>query len=309
MAVPGGLRGHPDQLVRGRLLDIDLLHVFVTVVLCSSLTSAALVLHRTQAAVSLQIKRLEEIARAQLLIRSSRGAEPTAKGRTLFLYAQKMLALNEEAMLSLHSDVVSGPVRIGTYHHFAAEILPPILMRFAEMYPDVWVEVDVRLAAATSDHANANFDLIVGLDEVAPTHGTILWTEAVSWYGSIEHKAHLRDPLPIAVLPEGSLFRKWSIDSLSRKGSKWRIAQVCSSAAAIESAVAAGLAVAVFKEGTVSLSRHIRALGEADGFPALPSVYVTMRTPADVSSSAAQKLRDFIILNANRPSDHKNSSL
>ena len=291
----GATRGHPDQLVRGRLLDIDLLHVFVTVVLCGSVTSAAQVLNRTQAAVSMQIKRLEEIARAQLLTRSSRGTEVTAKGHTLFLYARKMLTLNEEAMLSLHTEAVAGPVRIGTYHHFAAEILPAILTKFARIFPDVWIEVHVGLLTSLSGRLGTEFDLVVGVDDHVPEGGTVLRNEAVGWYGAIDHEAHLRDPLPIAVLPEGSLFRRWAIESLSRCRRNWRIAQVCTSAAVIESAVAAGLAVAVFKEGTIT-SSSIQALGEADGFPVLPSVNVTIQSSPGNLSNAAKKLRDFITL-------------
>lgn len=308
MTGQGATRGHPDQLVRGRLLEIDLLHVFVTVVLCGSVTSAALVLHRTQAAVSMQIKRLEEIAYAQLLNRSSRGTELTAKGRTLFVYAQKMLSLNEEAMLSLHSEVVAGPVRIGTYHHFAAEILPAILRDFAQTYPDVWVEVHVGLLMSLPDRLGSEFDLIVGVDEHVPEGSTLLRNEGVSWYGGIDHGTHLRDPLPIAVLPEGSLFRRWAIESLSRCGRNWRIAQVCTSAAVIESAVAAGLAVAVFKEGTVN-SSLIRTLGEADGFPAFPSVNVTIQTSPGTLSNATQKLHDFIVHAINGPAAPENPEL
>jgi len=301
------LRGHPDQLVRGKLLETDLLHVFVTVVLCGGLTPAAQVLHRTQAAVSLQIKRLEDIAQAQLLHRSSRGVELTPQGRLLLSYAQKMLALNEEAMLGLHSDAVAGPVRIGTYHHFAADILPPILRDFAETYPDVWVEVHVGLAISMSDQVMSEFDIVVGLDEHAPLDSTVLSEEQVSWYTSVEHAPHLRDPLPIAVLPEGSLFRRWAIDSLSRDGRRWRIAQVCSSAAVIESAVAAGLAIAVFKSGSVT-SPQVRALTDAERFPALPPVCVNIRTAPGKLSAATDKLRDFIVANVQRGSFARSSA-
>ena len=292
-----GVRGHPDQLARGRLLDIDLLHVFVTVVLCDGFTSAAHVLHRTQAAVSLQIRRLEEIAQAQLLRRSSRGVELTASGQSLLIYARKILALNEEAMLSLHAQVVAGPVRIGTYHHFAAEILPSILKAFADVYPEVWVEVHVGLANALPARLGPEFDLVVGLEEHASPASILLSRETVSWYTSVEHQPHVRNPLPIAVMPEGSLFRRWAIESISRGGRVWRIAQVCTSAPAIEATVAAGLAVGVFKAGTVS-SHKLRALGAVDGFPPLPSVDVTLTSAPGASSLAAQKLGEFIVENA-----------
>lgn len=293
-SLPGASRGHPDQLVRGRLLDNDLLHVFMTVALCNGFTSAAQSLHRTQAAVSMQIKRLEEIVQARLLKRSSRGIDLTPKGEILYRYAQKMLAINEEVMLQLHSHVIAGPVRVGTYHHFAADLLPDILMEFYELYPDVWVELHVGLAKTMPSRLGGEFDIVVGLEDTSTSRATILKSERVSWYTAAHYDQHKRDPLPIAVLPEGSIFRKWAIDSLSKQGRQWRICQVCTSAPPIESMVAAGLAVGVFKEGTIS-TQAVRPIGVDEGFPSLPEVNVTIETCSEYCSTAAQRLRDFII--------------
>lgn len=291
--LPGASRGHPDQQVRGRLLDNDLLHVFMTVALCGGFTSAAHSLHRTQAAVSMQIRRLEDIVQARLLRRSSRGVDLTPKGKILYRYAQKMLAINEEVMLQLHSHQIAGPVRVGTYHHFAADVLPEILTEFNELYPEVWVELHVGLAKTMPSRLGGDYDIVVGLDDTSVRAGTVLKTERVSWYTSTTHHQHENDPLPIAVLPEGSLFRKWAIDSLSQCGLNWRICQVCTSAAPIETMVAAGLAIGVFKEGTVS-SPLVRPIGPSEGFPALPNVNITIETSADYCSTAAQRLRDYI---------------
>ena len=287
-------RGQSEPAVRGRILENDLLHVFVTVVLCRGFTAAARVLNRTQAAVSMQIKRLEEVARVQLLERSSRGVVLTAKGATLFEYAQRILALNEEAMLRLRSEIVAGPVRIGTYNHFASEILPEILTAFQQLYPEVWVELHVGLSSSMLARLGGEFDLVVGLEDRLHSGSVRLRREPVSWYSSIAHRQHERDPLPIAILPEGSLFREWAIDSLARCGRNWRIAQVCTSAFAIEAAVAAGLAVGVFKQGTVR-SPALRAVGPDEGLPALPSVDISIKSSPGTLSIAAQRLRDFII--------------
>lgn len=299
-SLPGASRGHPDQPVRGRLLDIDLLHVFMTVALCNGFTSAAQSLHRTQAAVSMQIKRLEEIVQARLFKRSSRGIELTPKGEILYRYAQKMLAINEEVMLQLHSQVIAGPVRVGAYHHFAADVLPEILMEFYHLYHDEWVELHVGLAKTLSPRLGGEFDLVVGLDEAttggATTGGaTILKTEKVSWYTAANFDQHTRDPLPIAMLPEGSIFLKWAIESLALQGRNWRICQVCTSAPPIEAMVAAGLAVGIFKEGTISARGAVRPIGRDEGFPELAQVNVTIETCNDYCSTAAQRLRDFII--------------
>lgn len=288
------LRGHPDQLVRGRVLENDLLHVFVTVVLCRGFTAAARVLNRTQAAVSMQIKRLEEVVQVQLLDRSSRGVELTAKGAILYEYAQKMLALNEEAMLRLRSEVVAGPVRVGTYNHFASEVFPDILTAFQQLYPEVWVELHVGLSSSMLARLGGEFDLVVGLEDRLHAGSILLQREPVSWYSSIAHRQHERDPLPIAIMPEGSLFREWAIDSLAQCGRNWRIAQVCTSASAIEAAVAAGLAVGVFKQGTVR-SPALRTVGPDEGLPALPSVDISIKSSPGTLPIAVQRLRDFII--------------
>lgn len=296
--IPGVARGHPDFLVRGRLLDLDLLHVFVTVALSGGFTSAALAMHRTQAAVSLQIKRLENIVQAKLLQRSSHGTQLTDKGEIVFQQAQKILALNEELMLQIHSGVVAGPVRLGTFHHFAVEVLPPILVDFRKLYPDVWIEVSIGLAKTSPGKLGGNFDIVIDLEETTLDPGMILQTEAVSWYTSVDHNQHLCEPLSIAVLPDGGIFRKWAIDSLSRHGRSWRISHVCDNAAAIEAMVAAGLAVGIFKESSaregVAMSR-IRPIGPTENFPALPDVNVAIKTTTDFSSVATRKLRDFII--------------
>jgi DNA-binding transcriptional LysR family regulator len=288
------LRGHPKHLVRGRLIDNDLLHVFLTVALCGGFTSAAQALHRTQAAVSLQVKRLEEIVQARLLRRSSRGIELTPKGEILYVYAQKMLAINEEAMLRLHSQEIAGPVRIGAYHHFATAVLPDILAEFAQLYPKVWVELHVGLAMTMPNHLGGEFDIVVGLEDRAMSNAVTLKRENVSWYTSCAHAQHLREPIPIAVLADGSLFRRWAIDSLSGQGRAWHIALVCTSAPAIEAAVAAGLALGVLKEGTVN-SRLIRPIGAPEEFPTLPPVNITIQTSPEYCSIASQRLRDFII--------------
>ena len=288
-------RDHGPLSGRGRLLESDLLRVFVTVVLCEGFTSASQVLNRTQAAVSLQIKRLEEIVRAPLLNRSSRRVELTAKGEVLFRYAEKILALNEEAMALLHSDVVAGPVRVGTYHHFAMVELPPVLLGFAALYPDVWIEVHNGLAMAMPSKLGSDFDIVIGLEEELSKGAVALRHESVSWYTSSHHQQHR----PLALLPPGSLFRTFAIQSLSERGLSWRIAQVSSSAPAIEAAVANGLAIGVFKDGTPTKDKVTR-LGAADGFPDLPDVFVSLQIMAG-ASMAARQFAEYVTHRISKP--------
>jgi DNA-binding transcriptional LysR family regulator len=289
----GALRGHPDYPMRGRALDIDLLHVFITVALCGSFTAAAQVLNRTQAAVSLQIKRLEDITRVQLLDRSSHQVQLTAKGQILIEYARKMLALQEDALAKLDSEAISGRVRVGVFHQFAEETLPSILSAFSVQYPDVWVEVQIGLAKIMPMRLGIDFDLVIGLSQQNAGRGALVRRDAVHWYTSTKHQQHLRKPLPLVLLPEGSLFREWAIEALNRARRPWHIAQ-CSAAGLVEPAVSAGLGIGVFKDGTVT-TPDLRVLTTEDGFPPLPAVDVTIETASEYCSPAARKLEEFIL--------------
>src|SRR5579864_6910369 len=121
-------------------IDIDLLRAFLAVVDGGSFTVAARALNRTQSAVSMQIKRLEEIAGGKLFDRTSRRVALTRRGEGLDGYARRMVGLNDEALRTLHQDALGGVVRLGVIEDYAVHGLPPILAGFMAAHPNVAVE-------------------------------------------------------------------------------------------------------------------------------------------------------------------------
>src|SRR5271156_7053751 len=91
-------------------LDSDLLRTFVTVSETGSFTRAAAVVGRTQSAVSLQVKRLEELAGGPLFERGSRGVAPTRLGLELLTNARRVVSLLEETDLALKGSPLIGLV-------------------------------------------------------------------------------------------------------------------------------------------------------------------------------------------------------
>ena len=84
-------------------LDPDLLKAFLAVAEHRSFTRAAAALNRTQSAISVQVRRLEERLGAKLFHRDRAGVAPTAAGDELRAYAERILALNAEAIGAIHA--------------------------------------------------------------------------------------------------------------------------------------------------------------------------------------------------------------
>jgi DNA-binding transcriptional LysR family regulator len=274
-------------------IETDLLRAFVAVADSGGFTRAAAVLHRTQSAVSMQIKRLEESVGTPLFQRNGRTVHLTRDGEGLLGYARRILSLNDEALASIAQTRVEGAVRLGCMDDYATCVLPDILARFAADQPLVYVEVHTGLTQHMLKHVGERYDLLLAMHKRGTGSGEVLREEPAVWGGSPTHDVGSLDPLPLALAPQGCLFREWALVALDRKGRRWRMAYMSPSMGAVDSAVASGLAVSVFKAGT--LPKRLRALGPRDGLPALPVAEIALHRAARQSSRAAARLGDFIV--------------
>src|SRR5215475_4286974 len=127
-------------------LDIDLLRSFAAVVDCGSFTVAGDLVARTQSAVSVQIKRLEEVLGKTVFERTSRSLALTPAGETLLGYARRILDLNDESVRRIAEPPVTGAIRLGITEYFVPSELPRILSRFTAAYPDVHLEARMGLS-------------------------------------------------------------------------------------------------------------------------------------------------------------------
>lgn len=282
------------SLLRIRVLEHDLLRCFVAVVDCGGFTAAATVLSRTQAAVSQQIKRLEEAVQVALFQHPRREVRLTEQGSILLTYARRMIALNDEALGALRSDDVIGKVRIGANNYYATTILPPLLARFCKSHPEVQIEMHTGVAADMAQRLGHAFDLVINVHRAGSGSGTLLRREQLHWISSMDESPHQRIPLPLALLPHGALTRELAIAALGRIRHPWHLAQESSNIAALESSAAAGLAVSVFQRSSIT-SSLLRLLGEEDGMPALPQVDVRLETAERYMPRAAVRLHEFLL--------------
>src|SRR3954469_10194479 len=164
-------------------LDPELLQAFVLIADGHTFTQAAERMGRTQSAVSMQIKRLEETLGQTVLRRAKGGAiELTEHGRFLLTRARAILALNEEVLTMCRAPAITGTVRLGTPEDYALSYLPPILKRFAETHPGVQVDVVCAASSQLVEQLKAGkLDLTLCSDGIQPRH----WPDVPLWRGPL----------------------------------------------------------------------------------------------------------------------------
>jgi DNA-binding transcriptional LysR family regulator len=251
--------------VRAPDLDLDLLRCFVQVAERGGFTPGATALGLTQSAVSLKVKRLEDLVGKRVFERTSRSVALTRDGETLLAYARRMLALNDEAVRRLVAPPIAGRLRLGVADHFVPRNLAPILARFARDFPEVRLEVEVgRSHELRAAQERGELDLVLGKRRDGETTGTALWTEPMIWVATPGWAAPEGRPLPVAMLPQGCMFRDRALAALARAGMGFEVVYTSASLLGVAAAAQAGLAVTVL--GRSGLPPGLR---EYPGLPAL----------------------------------------
>jgi DNA-binding transcriptional LysR family regulator len=275
-------------------LDTDLLRSFLAVVDCGSVTRAAEQVHRTQSAVSMQLRRLEEAVGKPLFVRGGRALALTADGETLVGYARRMIQLNDEAMAQFSGPELRGRVRLGVPDDYVARFLPTVLVRFADAYPMVEVEVSTDNSHQLDDMLRRDqLDLALISCAAVEDPGELIHREPMAWVVSANHLVHEARPVPLAVTEPGCQMRAQALAALDRVGRPYRIAYSSRSYTGLASFVTAGLAVAAVAESSVTPA--MRVLTDADGYPAMPPVDVGLRRAPGPRTDAVETLADALV--------------
>lgn len=275
-------------------LQIDWLKCFVAVVDAGSLSAAAPQVHRSQSAISMQLKKLEAALGCQLLLRGPRQHQLTPQGQLLLGYARRMLDVHGQAQAAFHGEELTGRIRLGVPDDYAARYLTPVLRRFAPHHGAVEIELICEQSTALIPRVErGDLDLaLVSRDH--PRHGTLLFHEPMAWVGADSFQLWRRDPLPIAVYEDASLARRSAIHSLALQGRRYKVVYNSSSLAGQIAAVESGLAVAVLTQ--CSAPAHLRILGRDEGLgPLEPMEVAVYRSRASHGAKAVDSLHDLLI--------------
>lgn len=273
-------------------LDIELLQTLLAIADTGSFAGAAQAVHRTQSAVSMQMKRLEDVVGQPLFEKQGRRAILTMQGQNLLLYARRMLSLQEEAIAAFRSPEVRGEVRLGVCDDYVMSYMPPILASYAQAYPQVHIVLDsqtsARLIKAT---AQGELDFALVNMVQSDIEYEKLTRDPLVWVTSAKHLVHEQVPLPLAI-ETNCLWGRWAQQALDNAGKHYRLAYSTFNIGGLVAMVEAGLAVSVMSRSSVPPA--LRVLSEADGFPELPSTSIGLVLNSGSMSPAAQQLIEAI---------------
>ncbi len=248
-------------------LQIDYLRTFIEVADTKGFTRAGIQVNRSQSAVSMQIKRLENEIGKPLFERIGKKAKLTAEGNILIKYARQIVKEHDDAVVALSKPWLKGFIRFGSPEHYTSGVLPNLLARFASSYPDVLVE----MRCENSDKIKAAVDkgeLDIGLCTQISGGGQVIYHDPVVWVSNPGFVVPKNKALSLAVFEEDCIFRTWALEALEKADIPYRIVYVSRSISGLLDAVRAGLAIAPVVKSNVPSDLII--VGIENGLPVLP---------------------------------------
>ncbi len=271
------------------VLDLDQLKTFVAIVDEGSFTRAGDAVHKTQSAVSMQMRRLEERIGRAIFAKDGRQSRMTDDGERLLAYARRLIKLNDEALSMFDQKELIGRVRLGTPDDYADRFLPEILARFSRSHARAEATVVCAPSSMLMEMIEADeLDLAIVTQPVRGRSDIeIIRREPLLWVGPQRGVTHELDPLPLALGRPTCTWRRQALEALEATGRSHRVLYSSYNSTAVSAAVLAGLAISVLPES--ALRPGMRALGTDEGLPSLPPCEIGIlrsRQPATTVSDA-----------------------
>jgi len=259
-------------------LSIELLRTFITVIEVASFTRAAEILYRTQPAVSLQIKRLEEAVGYSLIERNGKKISLTERGEALATHARQILRLNDLAIAELEQRDPAAMLRVGLPVDYAVNALQTCLVDVIRKFPDTKIEIRCDLskhllAALRSNEIDIAVALFDGDDQQFLFRN---WKEQPNWVGANSFEILKNTDIPLVAHPYGCVYRDRMASALKLAGKSWRIAYSSPGIDGVQRAVQDGLGLSCLTAPTVK--RGMRIFSEQDGLPILAPLHIGLFT-------------------------------
>lgn len=249
-------------------LDIDQLQTFIAIVDTGSFTRAADKVFKTQSAVSMQMRRLEERVGKTLFVKDGRMNRLSEDGERLLGFARRMIRLNNETIAAFDDQQLEGSIRIGTPDDYADRYMPGIIARFAKTNPNVELYIECEPSRElVIKIARGELDVALVTHNPRKHPSEVVRTEPLYWVTSMNHSVHEDTPVPLALGRRSCDWRNLACTALDSMGRDYQILFTSWSATVVASAVLSGLAVSLLPECAVRPG--MRILSPAEGFPAL----------------------------------------
>lgn len=273
-------------------IDTSILKNFVAIAETGTFSNAAEIVGRTQSALSLQIKKIEDGLGCQLFDRSGRKVKLTEQGEIFLGYAKRIIQLQMEVYSRLKEPDVQGEIRLGTPEDFATHYLPDVLSTFRKHHPRVQLKVSCDLTLNLIDgFQGGEYDMIlVKRDPRDAKGGAKVWREPLVWAAADHHE--LEEPLSLVLSPQPCIYRARALAALDKDKKPWRISYTSPSLAGTIAAVKAGLGITVLPANMIP--KGIHPIRKEIKLPELADAEIALMKRDDLSK-ASEMLAEHII--------------
>jgi DNA-binding transcriptional LysR family regulator len=272
-------------------LSLDNLRTFTAIIELGSYAKAGEYLGRSQPAISLQIKRLEQQLGKRLFNKEGQRHQVNHDGAQLYQQAKKLLALNDDIFRQFAPTSVRGRLRLGIPSEFATTLLPNIIGDFSKLYPDVALEVTSALSKSLLANGRQEFDLVMALvNSEQQVEGELLLDDELVWVGD-QNQTFSQKGLSLVLAPDGCVYRSRVIEKLKQQTTQWRISYTNADLWGITAAIKQGLGISALARSSVpkelSIIKHL-------SLPELGKIKICLFTQANRYPQACEKLAEFI---------------
>ena len=259
-----------------RNLDIDLLRTFHAIARLGRFKDAAAYLGKSTSAVSVHVRRLEEVAGARLFERDNQGVTLSMRGRELLTQTSALLVEHDRIVAALRGAPVAGKIRLGIPEEYAGAFIKQGLPLFAAEHPGIQLHVEAASSASLQTmFEKERLDTVVTIEEKPAADGIILTQIQPVWAVGGDIQALSQEPLPVALHGDNCPYRELALYSLKQSGRAWRTIVVSENSAAIMAAMESGLAIGVATD--VRLPDTLSMAPPSYGLPSLPACLVIYR--------------------------------
>ena len=255
-------------------MDIDALRTFCAFVDTGSFTRAAAQVSRTQSAVSMQMKKLEQDLASSLFEKQGRQLVLTHQGHQLASYAKQLIALHDEAFKQLKAGTGNLRVRIGCPDDYVHSLLPQLVCALHQQFD----ALDIQISCAPSSELRAKLDqgmldLVVATRSPDSEEGYLLQSSQGVWVKSPAFEIEDSTPLPIALFQRDCKFHQASIEGLLKTERRFNIIACCGSAGALHGLIEQGLAIGSMAR--ISMQKGLEEISD-NSLPVLPMIDIVL---------------------------------
>ena len=275
------------------MLDTDQLRSFLAIVDSGSFTRAGERVNKTQSAVSMHIRRLEEQLGCALFVRQGRSARLTAEGERLIDFARRIIQVEQGAVAALSRKGLNGAVRLGIPDDYAEAFLADILTQFNRRHPLVEVSVVCENSVELSHQVQAGaIELALVTDYEGLKGFELVREEPLLWVAAKRFKPPDGAPIPLALGSPVCLWGKVTEEALQDWPRPTHALFFSKNYSAVITVVRAGLAATALPVGMVG--EDLQPIGAEIGLPSLPSTRMGLIFAPGRASAETKALAEAI---------------